>query len=80
MTPQYQQMTLDFVQVDDDSNEAATHTRAVLIDDTAGDLTQVLTAVTNFLRAAGFTYVGQIAVFNTGSNSDVPDTFGPLID
>jgi hypothetical protein len=79
MNPQYQQMTLDFVGKDDETNETASQTRTVIADDSAGDLVHVLTELTHFLRAAGFTYIGQLAAYNVDSDDDEPDLFGQMV-
>jgi hypothetical protein len=53
----YQQITLAYAYQDEDGAQS---TQIALKDDAAGDLQHVLTQLTHFLRAAGFTYVEQL--------------------
>lgn len=57
----YQQLTLAYDYEDEDETQSV---ETVLTDDAAGDLTHVLTKITDFLRAAGFTYVTQLVAIS----------------
>jgi hypothetical protein len=60
LNPEYQALSLDFAQITEEGT--AQRFQAVMVDDNAGDLRAVLSAVKDLLVAAGFTYVAAVAV------------------